>query len=380
MSSDARQPDVRPRATTRASGSTIVRWWQERRFRKSSTRYGMLLWVLAIAVERQVPLTSALTAFRRDANAAWRRRIDRLAAFLETGVSLPDALDQVPDLLPEESMLSIRVGTENGTLAQVLREEARCQSVINSRIENTMTGMTAYIVTLMLTLLAIISFVVIFLIPKFKHIFEGFGVQLPEFTRSVMEVTDLVEKNLFLVAPLTLGALWWLSVYAFALDDRFRSRFRFYPAGRIPPLLSRMTCRQATAEVLRRLSYVIEEGRPVAGAILTMAKYHGQKQVGMALASVYMDHEHGVSCWESLGKSGLLQDREVKLLSSSEAAGNIAWALRRTADRINDTVDYRCRVIVEYAGPALLLCVGVLVGCFAIGFFLPLVQLVGGLS
>jgi len=340
----------------------------------------MLLWVLAIAVERQLPLTTALTAFRRDVSAAWRRRMDRLTAFLEGGVSLPDALDQVPDLLPEECVLSIRVGLENGTLAKVLREEARYQNELHSRVDNTFFGVTLYIAALFLMTTAAFTFSAYYLIPKFKHLFTNFGMALPEATQTLFELSDAVERNLFLVIPVVLLCSWWLAVYALAFDTRMARRVSLYPTGHVPPFLGRLVTRQATVQILRRLSYVIEAGRPEAGAILTMAKYHSHSPVSLALASVYVDYEHGVSCWESLAQVGMLSSREARLLTSSEQAGNLPWALKRTADRISDAVDYKCRKVIEYVGPILLLIAGTLIGAYIIAFFMPLVTLISMFS
>ena len=78
--------------------------------RAAASRRGALLWVLAIAVEKQLPLVPVLEAFADDSRGLWRTRTLELAAALRSGVSLPDALQELPGVVPHSAVLAARVG------------------------------------------------------------------------------------------------------------------------------------------------------------------------------------------------------------------------------------------------------------------------------
>ena len=82
------------------------------------------MWVLAIAAEKQLPLVPVLDAFADDTQGWWRREVRALAAKLNSGLSLPDALASLPGILPPEAVVAARLGAESGTLGPALRVAA----------------------------------------------------------------------------------------------------------------------------------------------------------------------------------------------------------------------------------------------------------------
>ncbi|HTI51034.1 MAG TPA: type II secretion system F family protein, partial [Planctomycetaceae bacterium] len=90
-------------------------------FRAQAARQATLLWTLAVAVEKQVPLAPFLEALGDEAPGRWRWMLRGLAGLLHSGSSIPDALDAMPGLLPVETVAMIRVGAETGRLGPALR-------------------------------------------------------------------------------------------------------------------------------------------------------------------------------------------------------------------------------------------------------------------
>lgn len=357
------------------------RWstWRENwRPRRASLRQGMLLWTMAIAVERQIPMTTALTALRQDVHPTQRHQLDKLIALIESGVPLADAFEQVPGLLSPESLLTLRVAAESGNLAVMLQAEAQHQNALVARRDYSYRGMAYYIMGVLVAVFVAFFFAMYFVVPKYLKIFDDFGVELPELTEWSIRAAEFSVTFAFLLVPAGVALGWFAVVCAGVLDEQGAGTSRGYPLAVIPPFLRRMSQRQAAAEVLRRLSYVVAAGRPLTGALSTLAKYHSNSRVANALACVYVDCEHGSGCWDAMQRAGLLRQREVSLLQAAERAGNLPWALRQTAERIVQSVDDRCRLAVEYVGPLLLLLTGGLVALYALAMFLPLVALMGG--
>ena len=95
---------------------------------RATRQYG-LLWLLTVSAERLMPLAPAIEAFAQERGGLLSRRARRLAEMLKAGVSLPDALDRCPGLLPRYAVPTIRIGCETGTLAPALRQAATVYSL-----------------------------------------------------------------------------------------------------------------------------------------------------------------------------------------------------------------------------------------------------------
>ena len=90
-----------------------------------ATRQAALLSLLAIATEKQLPLTPILDAFADDSRFGWRHQVRDLSDMLQSGTSLPDALEAVHGLMPPDVVMAARVGAESGTLAAALKIAAQ---------------------------------------------------------------------------------------------------------------------------------------------------------------------------------------------------------------------------------------------------------------
>ena len=88
-----------------------------------------LLWLLTVSAERSMPLAPAVEAFARERGGFFGRRAKRLAEMLDSGVSLPDALDRCRRVLPRHALPMMRIGCQSGALAPALRQAATTENL-----------------------------------------------------------------------------------------------------------------------------------------------------------------------------------------------------------------------------------------------------------
>lgn len=336
-----------------------------------ATRQNALLWVLAIATEHQRPLAPMIEALAQDeSHAYWSAKLRELAKHLNAGMPLPDALERLPGLLPAHVVLAIRVGTETGTLPAMLKESAKDFSDQHDDVYSTWKGTVFYLAALLVALLAVASFLMMFIIPKFKKIFEDFGTELPALTQWIVEISDEIAQWFPMISLAGLLGLAWIA---------WRTRHGTTDDGPFHGLLFSHARGQAPV-VLRILSVVVEGGRPIVGAISTMGRHHQSATVRNHLLFLRNEIERGGEVWDDLADLGFLKSSESRILEAASRAGNLPWALKEVAGSIERDVDYRTTYILEILRPAVLIAVSVIVGIFAIGMFLPLVKLMNDLS
>lgn len=342
--------------------------------RRRTSRQAALLSVLAIATEKKLPLTPMLDAFADESGFGWRHSVRDLSDMLQAGTSLPDALEAVPGVVPPEAVLAARIGAESGTLPAALRSAAEKLAPRGEPATYSPGAVVLYLVFLTFVLVLITGFVMIYIIPKFRKIFEDFGVELPALTQLVIGTSDFAVTYGLLFIPLLLAVLWIALVYGVAAGRRA------IPVTGPFALLLRIVPRIATGDILRNLSYVVSAGRPLLGALSTMAASHPAALIRRRIDIVAFAVEAGGNCWQAMTDVGLIRRREAAVLSSAERAGNLDWALRELAGNIDSRIALRFGVVVEFARPVLLLAYGTTVATVVIGLFLPLVKLINDLS
>jgi type II secretory pathway component PulF len=339
-------------------------------YRAQAARQTTLLWTLAVAVEKQLPLVPFLEALADEATGKWRSTLRGMAGLLHSGSSIPDALEAVPGLLPAETVAAIRIGAESGRLAPALRETAerysrRCESVPTE--DGSGIG---YLCGLLFAMLMVITFVGYWIVPKYKAIFAGFDTRLPELTITVIEVMDFAIKYYYLFVLLVGPAI--------VVVLRIALQLAAWSAGAIgaPRWLTWLLPRLQTPLLLRSLGLAVDGGRPLTGALAVLTARHPDIAFRRRLAQVEESVTLGADCWQGLYSAGLLRRGEVAVLEAAQRVGNLGWALRGVADSVERRSEQRLRILRELLRPVGLLMAGTVVAFFVIGMFLPVVKLI----
>lgn len=338
--------------------------------RAAASRRGALLWVLAIAVEKQLPLVPVLEAFADDSRGLWRTRTLELAAALRSGVSLPDALQELPGVVPNSAVLAARVGAESGTLGPALRVAAETFTLRQEVSLTAPRGVLVYLFVLSNVLLIVLTFLMVAIIPKFRVIFADFNTELPSLTLTLIGVVDAISTYIFLFIPF-LFILYAASVVAFFLSvTSFEGR----------SLLARVIPGMAAPDVLRSLAVVIRAGRPLGSALSSLVTHHPDRSIRRRLFGVEKEVRSGGEIWHSLAQSGLIRAADASVLASAQRAGNLPWALTGIAGNIERRTAFRLQALLEFVRPVALLVFGLAVGVVVVGMFLPLLKLVNDLT
>ena len=335
--------------------------------RRQQASRDSLLWSLALVAHRQMPLGPTVAAFADCCRGKYRRRVLALSEYLESGLSLPDARDRQPKVLSEAGEVAARVGWENGLLAPALRDAAVTRTYQPTPWQ-AVQGRLLYLIAVLTLIFWITGFVLYFIIPKFKKIFLDFGVELPQISTLVLEVSDIVVEYWYVVIPLLFASLIYLLVLSFG--------------GRswAPWFLWRLLIRIDTAQILRALAVTMDGGLPLTAGLRALARTYPRVGIRSQLQRVHDAVSGGADWCTSLGTAGLVSTIDGAVLESAQRVGNLPWAMREMAESGERRLSYRLQALVQIVFPITVLCIGALVFFILTGLFMPLVKLITELS
>jgi type II secretory pathway component PulF len=340
--------------------------WGPRRTLPSQSR--ALLRLLTLATEQHLPLAPLLEAWAEDERGAQKVRVARLAELIRRGTPLSDAVEQAPDALGDAAVLAIRFGVQSGTLAPALRE---AQADVATEPPTSFRRWTfAYFGLVSLLFTAIVAFIYIKIIPSVLEIAQDFDLEPPLALRISIRFADLVQRFWWVFALLGLLAAWS------AVSARPGRFLRHSVLGnRFGPFRN-----LRSAEVLEKLSLAAAAGRPLTGAVSTLARYHFDPSTRQKLLFVRNEVEQGADLWGSLRHSGLLTPPEEKLLITADRVGNRPWMLRLLAAWKKRRTLRKLDRLSELLLPVLVIALGAFVLLQALSVLAPLVQLINNLS
>ena len=325
-----------------------------------------LLWALAIASERSMPLAPAALAFSDQFSGSYRIKVQIFAHELEKGTPFPLALNLVGGLLNAESELLARVGWATGTLSKALRLAASAKASRQAAWAG-LAGRFAYFAFVIFNIQVVSGIIVYLIAPKFRAIFADFGIALPRVTVLTLQATDFLSRYFYLSFPLLVIQVVAFALVPLALLGLFHMNV---------PLVDYLFRRRHSALILRSLSLTTEGGRPIGEGLEILAADYPSSWVRKRLVLVRQDVERGIDWVDSLGDHGLLRPADEAVLSSSQRASNLPWALREMAEANERRLGYRLQLLSQILFPIMILALGLAVLVFAVAYFSPVVKLI----
>lgn len=326
-----------------------------------------LLRLIAVATEHKLPLAPLLEAWAEDERGVQRRRVQRLATLLRQGTALPDALEEAGGALREVDVLAIRFGVQSGTLAASLQQSLQDDPA--GRVAPKLQWTAGYLLLASTLFFAITLFLYVKIYPAFQSILDDFSMSEPRVMRWSLQFADFLSNY------------WWafgagLALVAWAAFSARPGRFlRNEVLGRFFKPLRALR----SAEVLEKLSVAAAAGRPMAGAISTLARYHFDPSTRQKLLFVRNEMEQGAELWQTLGRSGLINAPEERLLNTAERVGNRSWVLQQLAAVKKRRTWRTLERLSEMLLPAVVIALGAFVMFQALAVLMPLVKMISAL-
>jgi type IV pilus assembly protein PilC len=342
---------------------------------ESRARRAHFLWFLAATTQNQRPLAGELMDWGRSHPGRYGSRVMEVARDIGVGESLADALEAQSGLLVPSDLMSVRVAEQTGTLAETLRDCAvrQTQSLKGDSVVRNASGTAVWLWAVVVVAVSITSFLMYYIVPKFKYIFLGFGTELPRVTVLLINLSDTIVRYGVLFLPVFAVLS---TVLLYACGEAFLSgwsetwlawRLGYGRQSEIPRLL-------------RRLRDAVVSKMPWPAALQPMVLKHPKSEIRSRLERVLGRVTAGMGVWPAMRDSGLLSARDVGLLEMAERANNLDWALSALAESKERSLVHRWHVLMTLSVPVFTVAAGLVVMLICVGFFMPLVKLLNDLS
>lgn len=326
--------------------------------------------LLATAASERLDYAPLVKALASEQRGRYRMRLVRLARRLESGTPLPDALEQTRGVLTDEQTLAVRFGTQSGVLPQALAALVERQELVAASAGQRLRQVKTYATTTAIVFLLVVNFLMIKIVPQFEKIMQDFAMEVSDPLEWLISVSNTA---IAYAVPIAFGAVLGLWVVK---SERSRQFFRHHVFSR----LLRPVTHLRSAGLLELLAVAQQAGRPLAGSLSTLARYHYDSAVRHKLLYVRNEVEQGGDCWESMQRADLLTAPEANALSRASSSEAQVWTYRTLADWKQSRIARRFDTFVDFLFPAVILLMAAVVLWVALATLTPLYDLIDGLS
>ncbi|GAB4349887.1 MAG: type II secretion system F family protein [Immundisolibacter sp.] len=327
---------------------------------------------LATMLEAGVPMVSSFDIIGRGHdNPAMTELLMTIKGDVEGGLSLHEALAKHPRQFSELYVNLVAAGEQAGILDDVLsklslfleKSEALKRKIRSAMFYPAAVIAVGFIVT---------SILLVFVIPQFESLFQGFGADLPALTRFVVDLSEGFRKWWW-TAMLTVAGATVIAIQAYRRSGRFRD-FLDRAVLRIP-LIGEIIRKGTVARYARTLSTMFGAGVPLVEAMESVARAAGNVVYEKGIRNIRDDVAIGSSLHVSMENSNLFAHMVNQMVAIGEESGSVDHMLGKVADFYEDEVDQMVNRLTSLMEPLIMSVLGVIVGGLVVAMYLPIFKL-----
>ncbi len=327
---------------------------------------------LATMVKGGVPLLRAINSISGEIkNPMFRSALEEIGHLVKGGESLSAGFKKFPGLFSPLFTSIVEAGEKVGSLDTML-ERLGAYLLARDRLNKKVIAAITYPAFVVVFFAVAMAVITLFLVPRFKAIYSGFGANLPFITQIVFSISDMVITNIWSVIIVT-------SVIAFFSYKYF---FKSARGRRVldsiiikMPVLGPVIKDAALSKFSRTLATLLSQGIPIAVSLDLVSKASGNVVIEEAINKIKSLIMDGESMPEALRKTQIFPPLMIQMVMVGVESGSLPELLDKTADFYEDRVADFVATITTLIEPILIVSLGIIVGIVIIALYMPIFKL-----
>ena len=333
---------------------------------------------LSTLISAGLPLLRSLrTLSKQEKNQNLKKIMGILAESVEGGTTFSEALSQHPKAFNKLYVNMVKAGELGGVLEIVLTRLAEFAEK-SQRIRGKVTSAMVYPAVVLVIAVGIVTFLMLFIVPKFEAIFKDMlgGRPLPMITQVIMDLSRFIQGNFLLIAGVLVVAVVGLR-FALRLPgiaaavDSYKLKL---------PLFGDMLTKTSVARFSRTLGTLVSSGVPILQALQITRDTAGNERVSTAVESIHDNVKEGESMVAPMEASQIFPPMVVSMVQVGEETGQLPDMLTKVADVFEEEVDVAVAGLTSLLEPVMIVLLALIVGTIVVALFLPLITIIQDLT
>jgi len=333
---------------------------------------------LSTLIDAGLPLLRGLNVLaKQERDAVLKTTINKLADSVQGGSTFSEGLAQHPRLFNDLYVNMVKAGELGGVLEVVLTRLAEFQEKAQ-KIKNKVVAAMVYPLIVLVLAVAIMTFLLVFIVPKFEAIFHDMlgDKPLPAITLFVINVSNFVQNNWGILLGVAVGLIVVYKIVARSqagkiLLDRVKLR---------APLFGDLIRKTAISRFSRTLGTLVTSGVPILQALNITRETAGNSVIARAISQVHDSVKEGESIVMPLEASGAFPPMVISMIDVGEETGQLPEMLLKIAEVYDDEVDNSVAALTSMLEPIMIVFLALVVGTIVIALFMPLISIISGLQ
>ena len=323
-----------------------------------------------------IPIVQSLTILETQMRRGLlKSAVGDIIADIKGGDTLSIAMSKHPKVFDKLYVNIINAGEISGTLDAILERLATYREK-TQKLKRKIISAMMYPTTVILASCAILSAIMMFIIPRFAKMFQEMGVALPWLTAALISVSNFLFVYWYSIfgIPVAVFIIFKLigkiDICRLVID---RLKFRI-------PVFGKLINKSVVSKFARTLATLISSGVPILEALNNVRNVTGNVAMSKAVNKIHDSIREGESIARPLKESKICEAMVVNMVEIGEQTGELDKMLTKIADNYDNDIDSLVESLTSLLEPFIVIFLGISVGTIVVALFLPLIKLMNSLG
>lgn len=300
-------------------------------------------------------------------NKTFKATIGNLHEEVQKGIALSDAMKKEGKVFPSLLVNMVEAGEVSGNLDAIMDRMATHYEK-DYKLENKVKSSLIYPISLAVVSVAVIIFMLTFVMPTFVGIFEEAGQELPGMTQTLINISNFIRSKWYILTAIIVGLVVGINVYKQTDDGRDAIdglKIKF-------PGIKNTTTKILTARFTRTLSTLMSSGISLLQALEIVAKAIGNSVIEKRILNSVEEIRKGTTLGNAIKAVDIFPPMVDSMIRIGEEAGALDDMLSKTADFYDEEVEVSLQRMTTVMEPIMLIFMAGIIGFIVISMALPM--------
>lgn len=303
-------------------------------------------------------------------NKTLQRALQEAQAYVQKGGTLADAFKLNPKVFPPIMINMTAAGEMSGNL-EICFERLTTHFETANALHSKVKGAVTYPIVILIVVVAVVTVLLVGVIPQFSQMFDDLGSELPAATQMLVNLSDFLQHKWYIVVIVVAALIFGLK----AFGKTEAGSLMYAKIGMKAPLFGNLTVKSAAATFSRTMATLMASGISLIDAVEQVAKMINNRIIREALLDAKVQISKGVPLSKPLRDCGIFPAMLPQMTRIGEETGNIEDMMDKVADyyemEVNDATD----ALTAAMEPLIIVIMGVVVGGIVMAIYSPMLSM-----
>ena len=331
---------------------------------------------LSVLQNADIPIVQSLIMLESQTKVGLLKKIiGEIISDINGGDTLSIAMSKHPKAFDKIYVNIIKAGEIGGVLNIVLERLAIYREKTQRLKRKVISAMT-YPTTVVAASCAILSAIMIFVIPKFANMFQEMDIVLPWLTTELIKVSNFLFKHWYSIFAVPVAAFMLLKM----IEKIEKCRLIIDGLKFKIPIFGNLINKSVISRFTRTLATLVSSGVPILDALYNVKDITGNQAMSKAVNHIHNCVREGGSIASPLRESNIFGIMVVNMVEIGEQTGELDKMLINIADNYDNEIECIVESLTSLLEPSIVIFLGATVGTIVIALFLPLIKLMNNLG